>query len=88
MSEGTHSYFDWQISTLMLAYDLVEPLGRDDSEGHGKRDEAVREELRVMVHETLPASYLDNPESSFPPKIVAMLTRATLRRAAEIAELL
>lgn len=88
MSEGTHSYFDWQISTLMLAYDLVEPLDRDDSEGHGKRDEAVREELRKMVHDTLPKSYFENPQKDFSPAIVSMLTRATLRRAAEIAGIL
>ena len=30
MSETTHSYYDWQVSTLLLAYDAVEPLGRDD----------------------------------------------------------
>ena len=28
MAEGTHSYYDWQVSTLMLAYDTVEPLDR------------------------------------------------------------
>lgn len=84
MSEATHSYYDWQVSTLMLAYDVVEPLARDDSAALADREQNVRVELRDMVHSVLPRDYLQNPQSEFPPEIVAALTRATLARAMAI----
>jgi len=82
--EPTHSYYDWQVSTLMLAYDAVEPLARDDVPALAQREEHVQRELYELVHDTLPREYLDNPQSDFPPGIVTLLTRATLRRALEI----
>ena len=84
----THSYYDWQLSTLLLAYDAVEPLRRDDEDGLGRRQRAVEEELHRMAHEVLPEDYRRNPEREFPPEVVVMLTRATLRRAASIVGLL
>lgn len=84
MSEGTHSYYDWQVSTLMLAYDVVEPLPRTDDQRIAEREQKVREELRDMVHRVLPRDYLENPQAEFPPHIVAILTRATIARANEI----
>ena len=84
MSEPTHSYYDWQLSTLMLAYDVIQPLDRDDSEGLAKREDKVQHELRDMVHAVLPKDYLENPQAEFPPQIVAILTVATLQRAVEI----
>jgi hypothetical protein len=87
MSESTtHSYYDWQVSTLMLAMDVVHPLRRDDLKSLEEREKRVQVELRDMVHRTLPKSYLDNPEEEFPPAIVAMLTRATLKMASEIVD--
>ena len=88
MSEATHSYYDWQVSTLLLAYDAVEPLGRDDEAGLARRQQAVEEELRRMAHDVLPRDYTQNPQREFPPEVVVLLTRATLRRAAVIAGLL
>ena len=84
MSEGTHSYYDWQVSTLMLAYDVVEPLSREDEAGLGRRQRAVEEELHRMVQAVLPEEYRRDPAREFPPEVVVMLTRATLRRAGEI----
>lgn len=84
MSEGTHSYYDWQLSTLMLAYDVVEPIGRDDLERQEQRQRGVELELHDMVHRVLPKEYLANPQRDFPPEMVAMLTRATIARAVEI----
>ncbi len=86
MSEATHSYYDWQVSTLMLAYDVIEPLPRHDDARLAEREQKVREELRDMVHAVLPPDYLRNPEVEFPPHIVAILTRATLERALSIIE--
>ena len=41
MSQATHSYYDWQVSTLMLAYDAVEPLGRYDESALAARQQRV-----------------------------------------------
>lgn len=84
MSEATHSYYDWQVSTLMLAYDVADPIDRNDTARLAQREQQVREELREMVHAVLPRDYLDNPQTEFPPQIVTLLTRATLRRASAI----
>jgi hypothetical protein len=88
MSEPTHSYFDWQVSTLMLAYDATEPLARNDDARLAKRQQLVEEELHRMVHEILPEDYHRNPQREFPPEVVVMLTRATLKRACQIVGLL
>jgi hypothetical protein len=82
--EAEHSYYDWQVSTLMLAYDALEPLERSDTAGLAKREEAVRVELQQMVQGILPREYLENPQAEFPPEMVMLLTRATVIRAARI----
>ncbi len=87
MSSTSHSYYEWQLSTLMLAYDAVEPLGRHDDAALVEREQNVRKELFDLVDATLPQSYKDNPEQDFPPELVTLLTRATLKRAAEILRL-
>ena len=87
MSEPTHSYYDWQVSTLMLAYDAVNPLGRHDEPALAARQQHVEEELHRLAHQILPQEYRQNPQREFPPQIVVMLTRGTLRRAGEIVGL-
>jgi hypothetical protein len=84
MSEGTHSYYDWQVSTLMLAYDVAEPIQRDDDARLEQRQRGVETELHEMVHRVLPKDYLENPQREFPPEVVTLLTKATIARAAEI----
>lgn len=84
MAEGTHSYFDWQVSTLMLAYDTVEPIDRDDEPALAEREQKVMRELHQLVHALLPEDYLKNPAADFPPDMVMILTRATIARAAQI----
>ena len=88
MSSPTHSYYDWQVSTLLLAYDAIDPLDRDDVESLAKRQQQVEGELHNMAHAILPQTYLENPQSDFPPDLIIQLTKATLRRAAEITGLL
>jgi hypothetical protein len=41
MSSGTHSYYDWQVSTLMLAYDVAEPIERTDEARLAARQQEV-----------------------------------------------
>ena len=88
MSSSTHSYYDWQVSTLLLAYDAVDPLRRDDTAGLTQRQQAVERELHDIAHAILPRDYLENPQTDFPPEIVVQMTRATLERAAVIVGLL
>jgi hypothetical protein len=85
---ATHSYYDWQVSTLLLAYDAADPLSREDAEALAKRQQAVELELHDLAHAILPRSYLDNPQTDFTPEVVIEMTRATLRRAAVIVGLL
>ena len=88
MSESTSSsYYDWQIQTLMLAHDLVEPISRGDDDGAAKRREQVEEELREMVMGLLPDHIKQNPQQDFPPDLIMAITRATLAKACQIANI-
>ncbi|MEL7239663.1 MAG: hypothetical protein AAGK78_12450 [Planctomycetota bacterium] len=86
-SEGTHSYYDWQISTLMLAYDAIDPLPRDDNESIAKREEQVQREVRDLAMAVIPPDYQRDESREFPPELVVQMTRATLKRASEIVGL-
>ncbi len=88
MAEGTHSYFDWQVSTLMLAYDVVEPLDRDDAEGQAKRMQAVEQEVREIAYSVIPEDLQRDQSREFPPSVVMNMTRATLKRASTIVGIL
>ena len=87
MAESTHSYFDWQISTLMLAYDVVEPIDRHDLAGQQARQEQVEKEVREVAMKVIPPDFQRDASREFPPELVMQMTRATLRRAAEIVGL-
>lgn len=81
---GTHSYYDWQLSTLMLAYDVTDPIPRSDNKRIAERQDLVSKEIQEMAFATIPPAYRDNPEMEFPPAVVTLLTKATLKRAAQI----
>ena len=83
-SHGSHSYYEWQVSTLMLAYDVVEPIPRSDDKRIAERQQAVEKEIHEMAFRIIPAAYRDNPAMEFPPAIVMLMTKATLKRANEI----
>lgn len=86
MADATHSYLDWQISTLLLAHDVGEPISRHDHAKLTERQKAVEQEVHDLAMATIPPDYLQNPQEEFPAEIVILLTKATLRRAAEIAK--
>ena len=87
-SEGTHSYFDWQVSTLMLAYDVIDPIPRSDDKRQSERQQQVHQEIYDMAQANIPPAYKNKPELDFPPAVVMLLTRATLKRASQIVGLL
>ena len=82
---GTHSYLDWQISTLMLAHDVRQPLSRDDHAGQEKRQRQCEVEARDIAMSVIPADFQNDPTKEFPPRLVMEMTKATLARAAVIA---
>jgi len=84
MADATHSYFDWQVSTLMLAYDVIDPLPRSDHKRINDRQTKVEQEIQELAQRVIPPAYRDHPEMEFPPAVVMLLTRATIGRAAEV----
>ena len=82
--EATHSYFDWQVSTLMLAYDVVDPIPRSEDRKIAERQRQVEQEIHDIAQSTIPPAYKDNPSLEFPPAVVMLLTKATLKRAAAV----
>jgi hypothetical protein len=77
-------YYEWQVTTLMLAYDLHDPLTRDKPEAADERRDKVQRELGEMVMSIVPQRYKDDPTLDWPPELMRAITRATLLRAAEI----
>ncbi len=87
-SPGSHSYYDWQVSTLMLAYDAVEPLSRNDIERQNRRQQKCEREVRDIALAVIPPDFERDPSREIPPPIIVEMTRATLRRASEIVGLI
>lgn len=79
-------YFEWQVTTFMLAHDLSEPItpgpGAED-QANGRR-RATELEVSNMVRNLLPKEMLDE-SAEWDREVMTMITRATLKRAAEIA---
>jgi len=81
-------YFDWQVNTLMLAYDLAAPLPGDDEDAHRQRRARVEEEVRQFSLDAIPQQYKDDPNLDWPPEVMMALTRATFARVRQITEAL
>ena len=80
-------YYEWQITTLLLAYDLAEPIARGDDDTAEQRRRQVEGEVSELTLDQLPQRYKDNPELDWPRDVMMAITRATLTRAARIAGL-
>ncbi len=78
-------YFEWQVTTLMLAYDLVDPI-HDEEAANGRR-RRIELEVGELSRAALPKELLEDEHAAWDPSIMPGITRATLRRAAEIAGL-
>ncbi len=86
-NNALQGYYDWQVTTLMLAYDLVDPIDPGDEARVEERRDAVAEEVGQLVRDLLPQEYLDNPEKDFTPELMMQITRTTLKRAMEVGGL-
>ena len=77
-------YFDWQVTTLLLAYDLVDPIPGDKPELAQDRRMKTEQEVRDLSLAVIPEQYLSNPELDWPPDVMMAITRATFNRVNEI----
>lgn len=80
-------YFDWQVNTLMLAYDLTSPIAGADEETHRQRRADVEDEVRRFSLAVVPEVYRNDATLDWPPDVMMDITRATLLRAAQVAGL-
>lgn len=80
-------YFDWQVTTLMLAYDLNDPVDSSDPQAGEQRRRSIEEEVRQMTLAVVPDLYLNDPSLDWPPDVMMTITRTTLQRAADTAGL-
>ena len=78
-------YYDWQVTTLMLAHDLKDPVSAGVEGAGEKRRRDVEQEVRNLTLALVPSIYQTNPELDWPADLMMSITRATLQRAAEIA---
>ena len=74
-------YFEWQVTTLLLAYDLSDPIPRDANELAEKRRRAVEDEVTELSLAQIPQQYKDDPNLDWPAEVMMALTRATFARA-------
>ena len=80
-------YFDWQVTTLMLAYDLNDPVDAADPEAGEQRRRSIEEEVRKITLDVVPDIYKNDPSLDWPPDLMMAITRTTLKHAADIAGL-
>lgn len=78
-------YFDWQVTTLMLSLDLVDPLPADVAERDvAKRRGEIEAEVRAFTLELVPEDLKQDPSRAWPPELLRAITRETIRRAEAI----
>jgi len=80
-------YFDWQVTTLMLARDLADPIPGDDEQAHHDRRHEVEDQVRVLTLGVVPEHFKHDASLAWPPQVMMQITRATLKEAAKIAGL-
>jgi len=80
-------YFDWQVTTLMLAHDLSGPLPSGDEQAHQERRQQVEQEVRTLTLSVLPEQFKHDATLAWPPELMMTITRETLKNASKIAGL-
>ena len=91
MSESHHedasplqSYFDWQVTTIMLARDLLEPIAPGNETAAIARREQIEQEVRELTLAIVPQQYKEDPSLDWPAELMREITKLTIRRAAQI----
>lgn len=83
--DALQAYFDWQVNTVMLAYDLHDPVDATVEGAGEKRRAEVEDEVRVFTLSVVPDVYKNDPSLDWGPDLMRTITHATIKRAAEIA---
>ncbi|MEM9414270.1 MAG: hypothetical protein AAGA29_02175 [Planctomycetota bacterium] len=78
-------YFDWQVTTLMLARDLEDPIAAGDEDAQHQRRHETENLVRELTLGVLPEQYKHDATLAWPPEIMMQITRTTLKQAAKIA---
>lgn len=86
-ASALQGYFDWQVTTLMLARDLSDPLDPRDPEAGEQRRRSIEAEVRTMTLAVIPDLLKSDPSLDWPPEVMMDITRTTLQHAAAIAGL-
>ena len=87
-SESTmQGYYDWQVTTLMLAYDLNDPIDASDPGAGERRRRSIEDQVRRLTLQQVPDIYQNDPTLDWPPSLMMTITRATLQHAAQVAGL-
>jgi hypothetical protein len=79
-------YFDWQVTTLLLAYDLTDPIPSDNPELAEQRRTKTEQEVREFSLAVIPEMYLNDPTLDWPPEVMMTITRATFDRLNQITD--
>ncbi|MEM7682125.1 MAG: hypothetical protein AAF288_09225 [Planctomycetota bacterium] len=77
------AYFEWQVTTLMLARDLVDPVDPGDAEQGELRRRHAEQEASGLTLAIVPAELQQNPNLDWPPDLMRSITAATIAHAAE-----
>ena len=80
-------YFDWQVTTLMLARDLSNPIPPGDEDAHRQRRHEVEDEVRTLTLGVLPEQFKHDASLQWTPELMMTITRETLKTASRIAGL-
>ncbi len=74
-------YFDWQVTTLMLAMDLTSPIPRDQPDAVMNRRRQVEQQVRELSLAHVPKQLQADSSQPWPPEVLMAITRATLDEA-------
>ena len=77
-------YFDWQVTTLLLAYDLMDPIPASIQTAAEERRSKTEQEVREFSLAVIPERYQQDPTLDWPPDVMLAITRATFQRVHEI----
>ncbi len=83
-SNPLQGYFDWQVTTLLLARDLVDPLDPDDEQAAQARYEQAERVVSELTLSVVPDDLQRNPNLDWPPEVMRAITAATLRYATSV----
>lgn len=79
-------YFDWQVTTLMLARDLHDPIRAGDETAAEARRQEMEHYTAQLTRNVVPADLWSSGQA-WPPEVMREITATTVHHAAEIIEL-